>query len=145
MARRTRTRQPCLTMRLSDAGLRRRKRKPIYPDHRFPPWPTEDATREALVYPKAANGLLMALISEHRVPADSSRSRQTRNPYPKSSISSPSAALSDRIAPEDRNADPRPRRAAPNTDRDLNHGPARLECGSLFTDSDPSNTHDGSP
>jgi hypothetical protein len=31
-------------MRLSDAGMRCRKTEPIYPDHRFPPWLTEDAT-----------------------------------------------------------------------------------------------------
>ena len=30
-------------MRLSDAGLRRPKTKLIYPDHRLPPWLTEDA------------------------------------------------------------------------------------------------------
>jgi hypothetical protein len=35
-------------MRLSDAGLRRTKTKLIYPNHRFPPWPTEDATRDSL-------------------------------------------------------------------------------------------------
>ena len=33
-------------MRLSDAGLRRRQTKLIYPDHRSPPWLTEDATRD---------------------------------------------------------------------------------------------------
>jgi hypothetical protein len=33
-------------MRLSDAGLRRRPTKLIYPDHRPPPWLTEDATRD---------------------------------------------------------------------------------------------------
>ena len=32
-----------LTMRLSDAGLRQQPTKLIYPDHRFPPWLTEDA------------------------------------------------------------------------------------------------------
>ena len=32
-----------LTMRLSDAGLRRRKTKLLYPHHRPPPWPNEDA------------------------------------------------------------------------------------------------------
>src|SRR5271167_5165162 len=35
-----------LTMRLSDAGLRRRQTKPIYPNHRLPLWFTEDATRD---------------------------------------------------------------------------------------------------
>jgi hypothetical protein len=35
-----------LTMRLSDAGLRRRQTELIYPDHRLPPWLTEDATRD---------------------------------------------------------------------------------------------------
>jgi len=35
-------------MRLSDAGLRRRQTKPLYPNHRSPPWPTEDATRRSL-------------------------------------------------------------------------------------------------
>ncbi len=33
-------------MRLSDAGLRRRQTKALYPDHRLPPWSTEDATRD---------------------------------------------------------------------------------------------------
>jgi hypothetical protein len=35
-------------MRLSDAGVRRRKTKPVDPDHRFPPWLTEDATPRSL-------------------------------------------------------------------------------------------------
>ena len=35
-------------MRLSDAGLRRRQSKLLYPDHRSPPWPTEDATPRSL-------------------------------------------------------------------------------------------------
>ena len=35
-----------LTMRLSDAGFRRRRTKLIYPDHRPPPWLTEDAPRD---------------------------------------------------------------------------------------------------
>src|SRR5579859_6974135 len=34
-----------LTMRLSDAGLHLRQTKVLYPNHRLPPWPTEDATR----------------------------------------------------------------------------------------------------
>jgi hypothetical protein len=33
-------------MRLSDAGLRRRQTKALYPNHRLPPWPIEDATRD---------------------------------------------------------------------------------------------------
>jgi hypothetical protein len=33
-------------MRLSDAGLRCRQTKLIYPDHRPPPWLNEDATRD---------------------------------------------------------------------------------------------------
>jgi hypothetical protein len=33
-------------MRLSDAGLRCRQPKLIYPDHRLPPWLTEDAARD---------------------------------------------------------------------------------------------------
>ncbi len=33
-------------MRLSDAGLRRLKTKAVYPDHRSPPWPNEDAPRD---------------------------------------------------------------------------------------------------
>jgi hypothetical protein len=33
-------------MRLSDAGLHRRQTKPLYLNHRLPPWPTEDATRD---------------------------------------------------------------------------------------------------
>jgi hypothetical protein len=32
-----------LTTRLSDAGLRQRQTKALYPNHRSPPWPTEDA------------------------------------------------------------------------------------------------------
>jgi hypothetical protein len=35
-------------MRVSDARLRYRKRKLIYPDHRRPPWLTEDATPRSL-------------------------------------------------------------------------------------------------
>ena len=35
-----------LTMRLSDAGLRCRQTKLIYPNHRSPPWLTEDAPRD---------------------------------------------------------------------------------------------------
>jgi hypothetical protein len=35
-----------LTMRLSDAGMWRRQTKLIYPNHRLPPWLTEDATRD---------------------------------------------------------------------------------------------------
>src|SRR5579863_6228408 len=35
-----------LTMRLSDAGLHRRQTKALYPNHRLPPWLTEDATRD---------------------------------------------------------------------------------------------------
>src|ERR1700722_10875794 len=37
-----------LTIRLSDAGMRRRKAKLIYFNHRLPPWPTEDATPRSL-------------------------------------------------------------------------------------------------
>jgi hypothetical protein len=33
-------------MRVSDAGLRQRESKLLYPDHRLPPWPTEDAIRD---------------------------------------------------------------------------------------------------
>ena len=35
-----------LTMRLSDAGLRQRQTKALYPNHRPPPWPNEDAPRD---------------------------------------------------------------------------------------------------
>jgi hypothetical protein len=35
-----------LTMRLSDAGLRCRQSKLLYPDHRSPPWPIVDAPRD---------------------------------------------------------------------------------------------------
>jgi hypothetical protein len=35
-----------LTMRLSDAGLRRRAAKLLYRDHRLPPWLNEDDTRD---------------------------------------------------------------------------------------------------
>jgi hypothetical protein len=38
----------CLTMRLSDARLRRRQTKLIYPNHRPSPWLTEDATPRSL-------------------------------------------------------------------------------------------------
>jgi hypothetical protein len=37
-----------LTMRLSDAGLRRRPTKLFYPNHRPPPWLNEDATPRSL-------------------------------------------------------------------------------------------------
>src|ERR1700722_10879498 len=40
------TRISRLTMRLSDAGLRCRQMKLIYPNHRLPPWPNENATRD---------------------------------------------------------------------------------------------------
>jgi hypothetical protein len=33
-------------MRLGDAGLRQRQTKARYPNHRLPPWLTEDATRD---------------------------------------------------------------------------------------------------
>jgi hypothetical protein len=35
-----------LTIRLSDAGLRYRQTKLLYPDHRLPPWLACDATRD---------------------------------------------------------------------------------------------------
>ena len=35
-----------LTMRLSDAGLHQRQTKTLYPNHRLPPWLTEDAPRD---------------------------------------------------------------------------------------------------
>src|ERR1700688_1164937 len=38
--------QWCLTMRLSDAGLCRRRTKLIYPDHLPSPWLTDDDTRD---------------------------------------------------------------------------------------------------
>jgi hypothetical protein len=34
-----------LTMRLSDAGLRKRQTKALYPNHRFPPWLNETRPR----------------------------------------------------------------------------------------------------
>ena len=37
-----------LTMRLSDAGLRRHQTKAVYPDHRLPPWPNGDAAPRSL-------------------------------------------------------------------------------------------------
>src|ERR1700733_8475686 len=37
-----------LTMRLSDAGLRRHQAKLIYPHHRPPPWPNEGAAPRSL-------------------------------------------------------------------------------------------------
>jgi hypothetical protein len=33
-------------MRLSDAGLHQRRTKALYPNHRLPPWLTEDVTRD---------------------------------------------------------------------------------------------------
>jgi hypothetical protein len=35
-------------MRLSDAGLHQRQTKALYPNHRPPPWLTEDATPRSL-------------------------------------------------------------------------------------------------
>jgi len=35
-------------MRLSDAGLRRRRTNALYPNHRLPPWPAEDAASRSL-------------------------------------------------------------------------------------------------
>jgi hypothetical protein len=35
-----------LTMSLSDAGLRSRTAKMLYPNHRLTPWLTEDAARD---------------------------------------------------------------------------------------------------
>jgi hypothetical protein len=35
-------------MRLSDAGLRRRQTNVLYPNHRLPPWPIEDAAARSL-------------------------------------------------------------------------------------------------
>jgi hypothetical protein len=52
--------QRCLTIRLSDARVRRRKTKLIYPDHRLPPWLTEDATRDR------TNRLLDVVRPKHR-------------------------------------------------------------------------------
>jgi hypothetical protein len=49
-----------LTMRLSDAGARRRKAKLIYPNHRLPPWLNEDVTRDR------SNRLLEACAAGHR-------------------------------------------------------------------------------
>jgi hypothetical protein len=39
-------RKSTLTMRLSDVGLHQRQTKALYPNHRLPPWLTEDATRD---------------------------------------------------------------------------------------------------
>ncbi len=46
-------------MRLSDAGLRQRQTKLIYPNHRFPPWPNEAAARDR------SNRLLEAMRRSH--------------------------------------------------------------------------------
>jgi hypothetical protein len=51
-------------MRLSDAGLHRRQTKVLYPNHRLPPWLTEDATRDR------SNRLLGAALS-HMYPTNS--------------------------------------------------------------------------
>ena len=45
-------------MRLSDAGLRQHPTKLIYPNHRLPPWLTEDATPRSLE-PIVRRGRLM--------------------------------------------------------------------------------------
>jgi hypothetical protein len=37
-----------LMMRLSDAGLHQRQTKALYPNHRLPPWPNEDAAPRSL-------------------------------------------------------------------------------------------------
>src|ERR1700722_4146265 len=70
-----------LTMRLSDAGLRRRQTKPIYPDHRPPPWPTEDAA------PRSLEPIVIRyhhpLVSPDR--PDPSRSVVRQKDYPKDS------------------------------------------------------------
>ena len=59
-----------LTMRLSDAGLHQRQTKALYPNHRLPPWLTEDATRDR------SNRLLGVEPSCDRRPnADSARLR----------------------------------------------------------------------
>jgi hypothetical protein len=50
-----------LTMRLSDAGLHQRRTKALYPNHRLPPWLTEDATRDR------SNRLLGADLAATRI------------------------------------------------------------------------------
>jgi hypothetical protein len=53
--------------------LRRRKTKLIYPDHRLPPWFTEDATRDR------SNRLLEADRSDHALFRARDRGYQLRN------------------------------------------------------------------
>ena len=50
-----------LTMRLSDAGLHQRQTKALCPDHRLPPWLTEDARRDR-------SNRLLGLYPRTRVP-----------------------------------------------------------------------------
>jgi hypothetical protein len=54
-----------LTMRLSDAGLRQRQTKLIYPNHRIPPFLIEDATRDR------SNRLLEVIIATRGKKSDS--------------------------------------------------------------------------
>jgi hypothetical protein len=72
--------QWCLTMRLSDAGLRCRPTKLIYPNHLFPPSLTEDATRDR------SNRLLELIWSALRPGASqhtSPRRRQEDRKWPR--------------------------------------------------------------
>jgi hypothetical protein len=62
-----------LTIRLSDAGLRQRQTKALYLNHRLPPWPNEDATRDR------SNRLLGA-------PLQVARTTRQNSPRPSESI-----------------------------------------------------------
>jgi hypothetical protein len=50
-------------MRLSDAGLRQRQSKALYPSHRLPPWLNVDETRDRS---NCLNGLLLGMAVRHR-------------------------------------------------------------------------------
>jgi hypothetical protein len=66
-----------LTMTVSDAGLRRRPTKLIYPKHRLPPWPNEDATSDRsnrLLDAQKANDHWPTVSSAQSARADSSSS-----------------------------------------------------------------------
>jgi len=64
-------------MRLSDAGLRQRPTKALYPNHRSPPWLTEDATRDRsnrlLDYRAAPASKLPLNNADERTPCEPAR------------------------------------------------------------------------
>jgi hypothetical protein len=59
-------------MRLSDAGLRQRQTKAVYPDHPFPLWLTEDVARDR------SNRLLAVMRGGANNPASGACARPLR-------------------------------------------------------------------